>query len=477
VKCVNLNRDRTVVGDNQLENITFPLFTHHARKVLVEVLTGQNSGQLSELQKENLQLLQLENTYTVTTGHQINFLLGPWYVMHKVLSTVKLARDLKLNYPEKNFVPLFWLATEDHDWNEIAVLHNKVNSASWPRNSVTPVGMIPTTEVLGLFDEWNVQFPNSLIPTKWIELYKQSETLAEATQRLANYVFSEIGILVLDPNNRQLKEQFLPIALEELSEDKVMNNYPQNDGPLHMASINLFWMEDNRRSRVSLAERKKEEWTELFKKFPERVSPNVATRPLYQELILPNVAYVGGPSEVQYWMSLKKVFTSFNIAFPKVISRDGGWVVSEKKWNKFLALQFSEEDFFTPLHEQLNKRVGADNKKSWDQFKVQLRELLDSMKESILEVDSTLEASWNAENVKMYKSLEHMEHKVFKAQKRKEEELVSFLEKFHQENFVNSIPQERHFNWIFHFENQLPLDQDSWKLYDPLNSQFKLWLY
>ena len=90
------------------------------RTVLVEALTQQNKGvDISEKTKNNIQKLNNDNCFTVTTGHQLNLFTGPLYFIYKIVSAINLAKELKANYPANDFVPIYWLATEDHDFEEI----------------------------------------------------------------------------------------------------------------------------------------------------------------------------------------------------------------------------------------------------------------------------------------------------------------------------------------------------------------------
>ncbi len=187
------------------------------RAVLVEVLQEQYEEiDISEATKKNIELLKEENTFTVTTGHQLNLFTGPLYFLYKIINAINLAKELKSAYPDFNFVPVYWMATEDHDFEEINFfnLHGKKFQWNPPASEETggAVGELPTSgldEVLELFSAEIGNSPNAQQLKKWFEeAYLKHETLADATRFLANALFESYGLVVLDANKRALKAIF-----------------------------------------------------------------------------------------------------------------------------------------------------------------------------------------------------------------------------------------------------------------------------
>jgi len=107
-------------------------FSKENRQVLVGVLEEQYKGiETSEITTKNIQLLVKENTFTITTGHQLNLFTGPLYFLYKIISAINLCEQLSEKYPNENFVPVYWMASEDHDFEEINYFNYKGKKVQW----------------------------------------------------------------------------------------------------------------------------------------------------------------------------------------------------------------------------------------------------------------------------------------------------------------------------------------------------------
>jgi bacillithiol biosynthesis cysteine-adding enzyme BshC len=305
------------------------------RKILVDALTNQYSrlnSPLSSLVRNNINLLIEENTFTITTGHQLNIFTGPLYFIFKIVTAINLANELKAAYPEQNFVPVYWMATEDHDFAEInhtTVLGKKIN---WDLETTGPTGRINTESifktvknylsVLGLSE-------NSEILSDIIEnAYLKNQKLADATRYLVNSLFEDYGLVIIDADDPQLKKQFAPYIERDIigrNSSKAINESSAAlkqigfNTQVNSRDINFFYMVDGFRERIVVENGKynvlnsgisfnEDELRKEIEQHPFRFSPNVVMRPLYQEVILPNLAYIGGGAEVTYWLQLKKSF-------------------------------------------------------------------------------------------------------------------------------------------------------------------------
>jgi len=165
---------------------------------------------ISDSTQLNINLLEKENTFTVTTGHQLNLFTGPIYFIYKIVATIKLCKQLKAAYPDFNFVPVYWMATEDHDFEEINHFIYKGKKISWNKNSKGPVGRLTNEGLDKVFEEFSNMLPSSLAANDLQKLftvaYLQHDNLAEATRFLVNELFKNYGLVIVDGDDKKLKE-------------------------------------------------------------------------------------------------------------------------------------------------------------------------------------------------------------------------------------------------------------------------------
>ena len=314
--------------------------TDQSRTILVNGLKNQyKKVDASLLTKQNIEALKDENTFTITTGHQLNLFTGPLYFLYKIVSTINLTTQLKQKYPEYNFVPVYWMATEDHDFEEINYFNFPGQQLQWNRTSNGAVGELDTAGLKQVFDlfsqELGIRKNADTLRNLFTSAYLEHDNLAEATRFLANALFAEQGLVILDANCAELKRLFIPYIKEELlnrtsflevtkSNNELSKHYGIQVNP---REINLFYLRNNLRERIVekdgmyYANDTDISWSknEILKEvddFPEHFSPNVIMRPLYQEVILPNLCYIGGGGELAYWFQLKGFFNKVDVPLP-----------------------------------------------------------------------------------------------------------------------------------------------------------------
>ena len=185
-------------------------YSKEQRKILCEVLEKQLENlQLSDKQKENLQALSQENVFTIVTGHQLNLFTGPAFFVYKILQTIKTTEFLNQNIQGKKFVPIFWMATEDHDFGEINHFKTQNHIYSIDGKSGGAVGRIKV-EKNNFIEEFEKEFKYNDFGKELIdwmkEAYAEGNTLAEATKTLVNKLFADRGLLMIDGDDRELKE-------------------------------------------------------------------------------------------------------------------------------------------------------------------------------------------------------------------------------------------------------------------------------
>jgi bacillithiol synthase len=329
---------------NQIENRNFP---GKNRQVLCDVLMEQYAhvpGFTHSETEKNIRLLRHDNTFTVCTGQQIHLFLGPLYVLYKIAGTIALSRELAKTYPQFNFVPVFWMATEDHDFAEISKINIFNRSFQWETPHGGPVGRLPVDSMQGLLSEIGALFKDPAKQEAWQQLaavYAPGRTLAEATRILVQSWFGEYGLVCIDPDHRNLKTMFAPRMEEEIHSGKFAEAFKSGSETMQQAGIapaalvrnvNLFIIESDIRKRLDRAGEdfhclpgetsiSGQKLIELLGETPEIFSPNVLFRPLYQECILPNLAYLAGPSEYVYWCQTANAFELAGIPKPALVQR------------------------------------------------------------------------------------------------------------------------------------------------------------
>lgn len=407
-------------------------FDPEKRKTLVEVLTRQYEG-ISNA--PDFSILRQENTFTVTTGHQLNIFTGPLYVIYKIVTIINLARTLKETYPEYEFVPIYWMASEDHDFAEIASFSLFGKKYTWAGEQSGAVGRLNPHELKTILDV----LPD--MPSFFCKAYLENTTLANAVRCYMHELFGAHGLVTLDADDAALKRHFLPVMTDELFQQSSGRLVADTTGrlealgyhtPVHAREINLFYLRDAIRERIVEEEGvfkvlhtshtfTPEEMREELNAHPERFSPNVVLRPLYQEVILPNLAYIGGPSEIPYWMQLKGVFDHFKEPFPMLIPRNFALYVDTASRRRLEKLGLSYEEFFQDrikLKRALIERI-SEHTLSLDAEKEKFEAVLSDMVEKALAVDATMKPAVLAERARLFNSLEKLEKRIRRAEERK----------------------------------------------------------
>lgn len=456
-----------------LKNSSFSL---EKRKNLVNVLEQQLADlKLSSKQKENVESLKLPNTFTITTGHQLNLFSGPAFFVYKILQTVKTCAYLKENFPDFNFVPVYWMASEDHDFAEINHFKTEADYYEINEKSGGAVGRIHINDTSFIL-EFEKEFKDSIFGTELIlmlkESYKVGNTLTDAIKILVNRLFSEFGLLIVDGDSKELKTQVKEIFKDELlnfglhktSKEKVdflTGKYGKVQ--VNPREINLFYLSETRDridfdgQKYNIVDKNKsfteEEILSELENSPEKFSPNALMRPVYQECVLPNLAYIGGNAEIMYWLELKDYFAKINIPFPILIPRNSMLFLKEKTLGKIQKLDLKIEDFFENFTTIINHKIIADNS---------ILKLLDE-KENLLvtnfselkAVAETTEKSFGnmvkAEEVRQLKSFNRMKKRLLHAEKIKQNELLERLENLFLDVHPSKNWQERVYNFSVFF--------------------------
>ncbi|CAM4195958.1 bacillithiol biosynthesis cysteine-adding enzyme BshC [Cytophagaceae bacterium 50C-KIRBA] len=452
------------------------------RKALVEVLQDQYQGLENAPAFEKL----LDSTtFTVTTGHQLNLMTGPLYVIYKIVSTINLAKQLKAEYPAYHFIPVYWMATEDHDWDEINHVHLNQKTYSWNTQQQGAVGRFTLEGISDFLHSLPYSLPI------FQKAYSQSKTLTEAVRCYMHELFGAEGLICLDADDARLKSLFHPIMeadlLEHVHESLVESqNQHLNDlgykTQINARGINLFYLQDGIRERIekqgeyyhvlnqsiqfSLEELKNE-----LQLHPERFSPNVVLRPLYQECILPNLAYLGGPAEVAYWLQLKGIFDHHRVPYPIVLPRNFALLLPSVEQKRIEKLGIKISDLFLPESSLIRKYVLENTLYSLD-FQQEMEAvdpILEQMVWKAKQVDPTLEGSILAERQRWINGLERMAKKLKRAEERNHETAIRQIQQVKARLFPHGNWQERYDNLLDFYLDKPSLIQDLLDSFDPLH--------
>ena len=426
------------------------------RVVLVDVLNKQNTSlSLSEKSKLNIESLKENSTFTVTTGHQLCLFTGPLYFIYKIISTINLAEQLEEKYPNNNFVPVFWMATEDHDFQEINHIHLFGKKIAWDSKQKGAVGRMNLVGFESLLTELKSVLGTSENADKLISLFEKSylnhDNLADATRYLVNELFGKYGLVILDGDDKRLKEQFI----STIKKDVLRNGFEESitkcsedlatkyKAQAYVRPINFFKLSEGKRELIKgeITEKEIENNSVSF-------SPNVLLRPLYQETILPNIAYIGGGAEVAYWMQLKNAFQQENIPFPILILRNSVLFMDDKQNQKRQALGFTINDLFLEEHQLQKKFVLNQN-----DAVVSLQDEMDAVENIYASItakttDLGLQNSIKSQQQKQLKSFKQLEEKLLRIAKQKNESSLNQISKIKQQLFPDNSLQERYDNFI-----------------------------
>ena len=446
------------------------------RKDLVSVIKKQYQNTVfykSDLQKvnKNISNLLLTDSQTVTTGHQLNILASPLFLIYKVVNIIALANKLSLTL-NRSVIPIFWMASEDHDFKEIKSCNIFNKSYTWGANykdqSVASMSTDGIKTILQEISSNTDDFPNkNELMDAFENIYSDNKNYTNAHRALLTFFFGKYGLLIFDSNDRLLKKHFVSNFKSEFSHQKASLSIKETNSELSKHyKVHLNPMDDNvfylkKASRIKILRKKNifklsdgsKKWTqeELFielDKYPERFSPNVVLRPLYQEKILPNIVYIGGPSEISYWIQLKKLFDLENQCFPILMLRNFVLNLSKKdvkllkKYNIKYSELFLSKDLV--LHNYMKKNAAVN-------FNLEIQKIdliLDSIINKSKKVNSGLTVHTEVVLKKIKKDLSRLDRKIINSQK--DGHLIAFkkINNLFDDLYFNGKIQERSASYI-----------------------------
>ncbi len=471
------------------------------RNLLVSTVSSQyQNTKTSTKTKQNIQSLLKENTFTITTGHQLNLFTGPLYFLYKIISTINLTERLKKEFPKNNFVPIYWMATEDHDFEEINYFNFKGTKVSWNRENSGGVGRLSTEGLQLVFETVEKQFGNTTnanyLKGLFSKAYIEHINLTDATRYLANELFNEYGLVIIDGDDRKLKQQFVPFVEDELLHQTSFKTVSKTIETLEKEykvqvnprEINLFYLTDKLRERIVLEgdnyktadtaiSWSKSEILKELNEFPERFSPNVIMRPLYQEVILPNLCYIGGGGELAYWFELKHYFETVKVPFPILLLRNSAVIISNKQVQKLEKLNISTEEIFLKQHDLITKKIKEISEIEMDFSKQRkfLEKQFADLEVLANQTDKSFIGAVKAQHKKQLNGLDNLEKRLLKAEKRRHTDITERIRLIQDELFTNYSLEERQRNFSeLYLDYGDALIQNLIKSLDPLCGEFQI---
>tara|TARA_B110000003_G_scaffold64633_1_gene65339 strand:- start:5683 stop:7275 length:1593 start_codon:yes stop_codon:yes gene_type:complete len=448
-------------------------FQESSRKVLVDVLQDQYRNVVtSQLTIKNINAIQNQETFTITTGHQLNLFTGPLYFLYKIISTINLSEHLATQFPDYHFIPIYWMASEDHDFEEINYFNFKGNKIDWNRAGGGAVGRFSLEGLETVFSQFSEHIENSKNAAYLKQLFKKAyleqQTLSEATRYIVNELFKEYGLVILDADDQRLKNIFSPVIHDELINKTSFKTVSRTINRLEKSykvqvkprEINLFYLLENARERITEEDGKfhihntnilfsTAEIIRELENHPERFSPNVITRTVYQEMILPNICYIGGGGELAYWLELKDYFDILDISFPILLLRNSVQIITNKQVTKLNKLVISYEELFLNNHNLIAKKIkeNSDVQFSFSDAKELLTQQFLALRRVANSTDASFTGAVDAQQRKQLKGLENLKKRLLRAEKRKQSDLVRRITILQDQLLPNQSLEERQRNF------------------------------
>lgn len=467
------------------------------RTTLVRVLSEQNklfgSGGKAF---EHIALLEKPTTFAVVTGQQVGLLGGPLYTVFKAITAIKLAEQLKKKLPRFDFVPLFWIEGEDHDFPEMnnagmldtegkAVRLEYLPGGHMPERNLGAVGELVFDASL---DQTFATIESSLQKSEFTpdllnrlkQCYRPGITFNHAFTAWMNVLFGDYGLVYISSNHPELKRVVSPLFVQEITEfpktsQIIIGQSAELEQKYHAQvkakSINLFLFHKGGRYLIEPRENdfslkgtrhflQKDELLKIANESPELLSPNVVLRPLVQDMLLPTVAYVAGPSEVAYHAQLKPLYEHLNIPQPVVYPRASGSFVEEKldrvmeKYHLELTQFFEDPDAVAAQVVEQVEEVKVE--KIFGNATRLTHDALNELKFGLKDIDPTLLGTLEGVKSKIDINLGVLKEKAITAQKRRNETAVRQIERAATSLLPNGGLQERELNIVYYMNKYGP---------------------
>jgi bacillithiol synthase len=446
------------------------------------------NSNVSEKTRRNISLMGSKNTLAVVTGQQLGLFGGPLYTIYKIITALKLSRHLSEKYDEYNFIPVFWLEGDDHDFEEVSYLNlinenNELIKIQYPEQ-LPEEGNMGSIGFLKFSESINQVFENvekNLRPTEFTpdllanlkRIYSPGKSFKESFREMLLWLFDEYGLVIIDPQDKEIKDILRPVFRKEIEgfrthSEKLINVSAVLEEKYHaqvkIRAVNLFYNYDEGRYLIEPVEndfrlrrkRKKftrEELLNLIDIEPEKFSPNVLLRPVCQDYLLPTAFYVGGPGEIAYFAQAMPLYEFYSVNFPLVYPRSSVTLLEKSIDGLLEKYSLEPKDVFIMNGDLKNKILGSVSSNSTDEiFKETENKFdlaMDQLKEKLIDIDKTISDSSSRYKQKIISYLGELKTKAVEAQNRKHEVTIRQSDRIMQAIFPQSSLQEREINVIY----------------------------
>lgn len=445
------------------------------RNVLHAVCAEWYQGIATAAQKKHIDALLDENTFTICTAHQCNLFTGYLYFVYKILHVIRIAETLQKSFPDQHFVPVYYMGSEDNDLDELGQFKVDGVKYVWNTTQKGAVGRMKVDkQLLQLIAQIEGQlgvFPHGAELVRLLrQSYKEGVTITNATFDLVNALFKQYGLLILVADDARFKGLYKEVMRNDLLQHDAERLVNQTGVFLetaykmqvHPREINLFYFSEGSRERIikendqyridntSLVFTQEEIIHEL-EQHPDRFSPNVVLRALYQEMILPDIAFVGGGAEIAYWMELKAMFDHFQVPYPMLVLRNSFLCYKKALEQKLEGFGLQIEELFQTEFELMNRYVAlhSDHQTHTQDEQVMAAHMFEQLKKKATVIDPTITQHIEALQTQWQAKLIGVGKKMLRAEKRKFDVQKGQLLKIKAQLFPGGSLQER-------YENILP---------------------
>jgi bacillithiol biosynthesis cysteine-adding enzyme BshC len=430
----------------------------------------------------NIERLRQDDAVVVITGQQAGLFTGPLYTIYKALTAVKLAADLRTK--GVNAVPMFWIASEDHDFEEVN--HTRIVNRDGQLTTIRytacspkegkPVGHIKLAEgVRENIDQMIDTLPDSEFTPELADYlrasYAPGESFAGAFGKLMMRLFSKYGVVLIDPLDDRLKQaasgiytqamlRGVEFAARLVNESEALVNAGYHAQVFTSAeAVPLFMMDDGRRTAMVRREDGKyhlkggdksfapEELHSTVERCPNCFSPNVTFRPIVQDFLLPTVAYIGGPAEIAYFAQLRPNYSLLGRTDPVVLPRASFTLIERRQMKTLDKYDLQLKDLFDGQEEVLRKIAERDGAaKVFEETEAVFNEQLDRLRDSLAAVDPTLADALKGGRDKILYQINNLRTRFVHNRTKRDEIMTGQIEKLFAILFPNKNLQEREIN-------------------------------
>lgn len=445
------------------------------RDLLVQVIRQQYQRFCKdETIFDRIERLKSPDTFTITTAHQPTLLTGPLYFVYKCLSAIKVTQEFNRSQDKYHTQAILVLGGEDHDFAEMNHLNLFGKQISWEDHQGGPVGRYQTDSLLPILEEvYDIlgQSKNAqILIAKLKTAFENPGTYGQSMQHFVHELIGHLGILIVQMDEVDFKNKMVPYLKDDIENNtsyKIVQKIQQSfseagfDEQAYVRPINSFYFTENERDRIEkngesyITVNGGKKWSEEellteIESHPERFSPNVILRPIYQEIIFPDLAYVGGGGEISYWLERKAQFEKLNVFYPMLIRRDSFQLISSRDYENLQEWGFTLEDLMLPEHQLIEKYLATHGRDEIDLSHEisQLNPLEEIIQNKVEAIDPSLVARIGAQFAKFKNDLQGVEKRLKKTEKQSHDTNLSKIKRIQSKLFPGNGLQERTDNFM-----------------------------